>query len=156
MHAYMYICTHTDTFKHIYVCTYIRTHVCMYVCTYVCMYACMYVCMYVCMYSLLPILFWGGPIKTLKVLLLGVLVSIVNVIREGWLCRGFGGVVSDMPAALRAGASTHQGPTFSVLVLSGCGGCSLSFACLLPLTGAFRGLGCGVRGLLFFKGLLEP
>ena len=89
-------------------------------------------------------------------LLLGVLVSIVNVIREGWLCRGFGGVVSDMPAALRAGASTHQGPTFSVLVLSGCGGCSLSFACLLPLTGAFRGLGCGVRGLLFFKGLLEP
>ena len=130
MHICTYVHTQTHSNIYMYVRTYVRTYVCTYVRTYVCMHACMYACMYVCMYSLLPILFWGGPIKTLKVLLLGVLVSIVNVIREGWLCRGFGGVVSDMPAALRAGASTHQGPTFSVLVLSGCGGCSLSF-CLL-------------------------
>ena len=36
-----------------------------------------------------------------------------------------GGVISDMTAARRAGASTYQKPTFFVLVLSGWGGHSM-------------------------------
>ena len=48
-----------------------------------------------------------------------------------------GGVISDMPAALRAGASTYQRPTFFVLVLSGWGGHSMFvypfLGCCMPI-----------------------